>query len=207
MVHTSMGREGEVMSIKSLLVALVVSLSLAAPVLAGPFEDGLAARERGDLVQASKWYRKAAEQGHTEAQYEIGYRYSMGLGVPRDVVEAAKWYRKAAEQGHTEAQYTIGRRYHRGKPGVLQDYVQAAKWYREAAEKGYALSQEGLGILYYKGQGVPQDYVEAHKWFNLAVASGNASAAALRRSDAAQKMTPAQIAEAQRLAREWKPKK
>ncbi|MGA2435349.1 MAG: SEL1-like repeat protein, partial [Bryobacteraceae bacterium] len=61
-----------------------------------------------------------------------------------------------------------------------------------------------LGLMYAKGQGVPQDYIQAHMWFNLAGASGNADA--IKERDAiGSKMTPDQIAEAQRLAREWKP--
>jgi hypothetical protein len=60
--------------------------------------------------------------------------------------------------------------------------------------------------MYVDGHGVPQDYVQAHMWFNLAGASGVAKALKNRDTVAA-KMTPAQIAEAQRLAREWKPAK
>lgn len=66
--------------------------------------------------------------------------------------------------------------------------------------------------MYYYGRGVPQDYVEAHKWYILAAANYPASEtesrnmAAKNRDGVAAMMTPAQIAEAQRLAREWKPK-
>jgi TPR repeat protein len=58
--------------------------------------------------------------------------------------------------------------------------------------------------MYAQGQGVPQDYVPAHMWFDLAAAQGEKDATELRDS-LAKKMTPAQIAEAQKLAREWKP--
>ena len=86
--------------------------------------------------------------------------------------------------------------------GVPQDDAEALKWYRKAAEQGYALAQTNLGFMYDHGRGVPQDYVLAHMWFNLAVAAAGNSAMA---RDIAAKMTPAQIAEAQKLAREWKP--
>ncbi len=117
------------MNIKSLLAALVVSLSLAAPGLAGLFEDWKAAYDRGN-------------------------------------------YAKAAEQGHPNAQFI-------------------------------------LGLMYERGIDVPQDYVEAHKWINLAAAQEfiRQEGAVKAREMVARKMTPAQIAEAQRLAREWKPKK
>jgi TPR repeat protein len=58
--------------------------------------------------------------------------------------------------------------------------------------------------LYGTGQGVPQDYVKAHMWFNLAAAGGHKNAVKARDMTAA-RMTAAQIAEAQKLAREWKP--
>ena len=92
-----------------------------------------------------------------------------------------------------------------------QDYAKAVAWYRKAAEQGHANGQYALGLSYVNGQGVPQDYVRAHMWFNLA-ASG-ASDASIRdksvmgRNLVAAMMTPAQIAEAQRMASEWKPTK
>jgi len=60
--------------------------------------------------------------------------------------------------------------------------------------------------MYDEGQGVRQDVVQAHTWYNLAATNGDKPAAELRDALAKQ-MTPAQIAEAQKLAREWKPKK
>ena len=78
-------------------------------------------------------------------------------------------------------------------------------WYRKAAEQGHAKAQLNLGIMYFTGRGVPQDYVQAHMWFNLSAAQGDADATK-NRDIVAAKMTPAQIAEAQKLAREWKPK-
>ena len=89
--------------------------------------------------------------------------------------------------------------------GVPQDYVEAVKWYRRAAEQGDASARFALGFMYYTGQGVPQDYVEAHKWYNLAASRGNETGQE-NRDLHAKRMTPAQIAEAQKLAREWKPK-
>ena len=53
---------------------------------------------------------------------------------------------------------------------------------------------------------MPQDYVRAHMWFNLSAAQGNQDAAK-NRDNIAKRMTPAQIAEAQKLAREWQPKR
>ncbi len=85
------------------------------------------------------------------------------------------------------------------------DYTEAVKWYRKAAEQSDAIAQLFLGRMYVAGQGVPQDYVLAHKWLNLAAAQR--SNFTKERDLVAAKMTPAQIAEAQKRAREWKPKK
>ena len=74
------------------------------------------------------------------------------------------------------------------------------------AERGDAFAQFILGSMCESGEGVPQDYVQAHMWFNLAAAAGDA-AAPHNRDLVAAMMTPAQIAEAQRLASEWKPTK
>ena len=93
------------------------------------------------------------------------------------------------------------------------DYATAFRLMKPLAEKGNAGAQWFLGSMYAKGQGVPQDYVLAHKWFNLAASRHPASKVESRegavnnRDKVASKMTPEQIAEAQRLAREWRPKK
>ncbi len=88
--------------------------------------------------------------------------------------------------------------------GVPQNDAEAAKWLRLAADQGLASAQCNLGVIYAKGQGVPEDYVLAYVWFNLSAAQG-IKEAAKNRDTAARFMTPEQIAEAQKLAREWKP--
>ncbi|HSG06069.1 MAG TPA: tetratricopeptide repeat protein [Nitrospiria bacterium] len=129
-----------------------------------------------------------------------------------DYATAYRLFQSLAEQGDAAAQYNLGLLYDKGK-GAPQDYSEAVKWYQKAAEQGQAEAQYNLGFLYAIGQGVPQDYVLAHMWFNLAASRFSASEgderemAVKNRDTASSKMTPAQIAEAQRLAREWKPKK
>jgi len=72
------------------------------------WEQGKEAYERKDYAGVAKWYRKAAEQGDTRAQYNLGLMYNNGQGVPRDDAEAVRWYRKAAEQGNARAQFNSG---------------------------------------------------------------------------------------------------
>ena len=139
------------------------------------------------------------------AQYNLGGMYALGRGVPQDDAEAVKWYRKAADQGDAIAQHNLGVMYSDGL-GVPQDYAEAVKWYREAADQGEAAAQVNLGVMYAIGQGMPQDPVQAHMWFNLAASQGDEDAVKGREL-IAETMTPAQITEAQRLAREWKPKR
>ncbi|MBF0460390.1 MAG: SEL1-like repeat protein [Magnetococcales bacterium] len=156
-----------------------------------------------DYKEAVKWFRMAAEQGNAEGQHGLGMNYGSGRGVPQDDKEAVKWYRKAAEQNFPPAQTNLGKMYAQGE-GVPQDYKEAVKWFRMAAEQGNAEGQHGLGLNYAIGQGVPQDYVQAHMWLNLAASQGD-EATIKTRDIVANLMTPAQLAQAQELARNWKP--
>ena len=90
------------------VVVLVLALALPAPVLAADFQVGLEAYLRGDHATALRLWQPLAEQGHADAQLNLGLMYAEGEGVPQDYVEAAKWYRRAAEQGHTEDQFSVG---------------------------------------------------------------------------------------------------
>ena len=125
-----------------------------------------------------------------------------------DYATALKEFRPLAEQGEAEAQHKLGGMYASGR-GVPQDYAEAGKWYRRAAEQGQQGDQFMLGSMYYAGRGVPQDYVQAHMWYNLAAAGQpgrTRNVAVGSRDEIVKLMTPADVAKAERLAREWKPK-
>ena len=97
--------------------------------------------------------------------------------------------------------YNLGR-------GVPQDETEAVRWFRLAADQGLADAQYNLGGMYWIGHGVPQDRVAAHMWLSLAaaqVSTANRDTYVEARNAAADEMPPEQIAEAQQLAREWKP--
>ena len=176
-------------------------LVLAARQARARFAEGVTAYKRGDYATAFGEFRPLAEQGNANAQFALGVVYAEGNGVPQDYARAVTWYRKAAEQGNAVAQHNLGVMYGKGE-GVRQDYAHAVTWYRRAAEQGNAVAQHNLGVMYGKGEGVPQDYVQAHKWFILSAAQDDAKAQEGRELTAGV-MNPAQIAEAQRLAREW----
>ncbi len=85
------------------------------------------------------------------------------------------------------------------------DYDTALKEWRPLAERGNEAAQANLGLMYAKGQGLAQNYIQAYMWETLAAAQGNENASkGLEILE--KKMSPAQLAEAQRLAREWMPK-
>lgn len=126
-----------------------------------------------------------------------------------DYAAALRGFLPLAQQGHAGAQYSLGLMYASGR-GVPQDECEALKWFRLAGAQGVAGAQYSLGVMYASGQVAPQDYVQAHMWSTLAASrlspGKNRDTAVKNRDIVAQKMTPAQLAEAQRLAREWKPK-
>ncbi len=191
------------------VIIFVLALALSAPVSAADLQAGFEAADRGDYATALKEWRPLAEQGDADAQYKLAIMYKNGQGVTQDYAEAVKWYRRAAAQGHAPAQNNFGLMYDQGR-GVPQNFTEAVKWYRRAAAQGYANAQKNLGAMYQHGRGVTQDYIQAHKWYNIAASRlppGEDHNRAVHNRDIVEgTMTPAQIAEAQRLAREWKPK-
>jgi TPR repeat protein len=155
---------------------------------------------KSDRNEAVKWFRKVAEQGHVEALYELGCCYEESadsynpsfanslakrqadeLAKTRDEAEAANWYRKAAEHGHAKAQYRLGCRYRDGR-GVAKNLFEAYKWLNLAWEK-------------WKEEGRSREL----RWDEKSAGEDRDKLAAL--------MTPDQIAEAHRLAREFQPHK
>ena len=133
--------------------------------------------------------------GATGALEDANKAYASG-----DYAKAAKLNKLYALKGDAQAQYNLGIMYANGQ-GVVKNDVEAVKWYKLAAAQGFAQAQSNLGIMCAKGEGVVQDYVVAHMWSNLAAAQGNAKAIEFR-ALIEKLITPQQIAEAQKLARE-----
>jgi len=130
--------------------------------------------------------------------------YALGKGVPKDYSEAVKWYKLAANQGHAIAQYKMGISYDMGH-GIPQNYKEAMKWYELAANQKVPQAQYNLGLMYGDGDGVPKNYILAFMWINLAASKGIEAAIKVQ-TKLEERMTNKQLAKAQRLAREWKPK-
>ena len=188
--------------IQCILSLLILAISV--PAWAG--DDGLSeAIQRGDWKTAHEICLPKAEQGNYGAQWLIGRMYEEGNFVQKNYTEAVKWYRKAVAQGYHYAQNSLAIMYMRGK-GVPKDMAKAIELYRKAAEQGFSDAQLNLGLMFYHGNGVPKDNVKAYMWWTLAAAQGMKQAAQ-NREIVTKEMSRAQIADAQQLAREWRPKK
>jgi TPR repeat protein len=70
---------------------------------AGPWEDGMAAYNRGDYVPAIQVFRAMARQGNAEAQSLLGVMYRRGQGVKRNSARAFVWFTRAAAHGNAKA--------------------------------------------------------------------------------------------------------
>lgn len=150
---------------------ICVTMLLASPVFAGPYEEGLAAYHKGKYEDAMELWLPLAKKGDVEAQLWVAQMNRMGRGVKRNYEEALNWYRKAADQNSAEARHAIGEMHGAGL-GVKQDYKEALRWYRMAAEQKYAPAQYSMGTSYFKGQGVSTDYETAYAWMVVAVHNG-----------------------------------
>jgi TPR repeat protein len=215
------------------VIAIVAAVSLALGFTAGVYREPLltpvtalaqtvglasqppsvdaanAAFQKADYPTALRLAQPLAEAGDPRAEALLGQMYYRGRGVGQDDREAATWFRRAADQGDTTAQFFLGGMYSEGR-GVPQDYKEAARWYERAAVQGDGQAQYNLGVAYARGEGVTQNLVKAHMWFNLSAARltdpRGRTAAQKNRDQVAGEMSSDQLAEAQKMARDWKPK-
>jgi TPR repeat protein len=114
--------------------------------------------------------------------------------------EDVERYRAIAEEGDAQAQCLLGLSY--ASLGVPEDDTEAVRWYRKAAEQGFIKARDLLGLSYGDGKGVPEDVVTAYMWWNLASAQGDEDSK-LRKDELTERMTREQIAESQKMSREW----
>ncbi|MCL0046166.1 sel1 repeat family protein [Nitrospinaceae bacterium] len=217
------------MGIKHLILIILPLILLVTPVYADDYQEGIDAYDRKDFKTALKKLKPLAEKGHASAQHKLGEMYGNGEGVPQNHKEAVmwllktaeqknltaqrlirssyhQWHKELAEQGDSYAQRFLGASYYLGL-GVTQNYAEAAKYYKKAAEQGDSVSQVILGAMYEKGKGVSKDFVEAYKWFSISYEGAKfgetGNGRMYREKLGKRKMTLAEIAEAQKLTRQW----
>ena len=122
------------------ILILAILLTTLGAAVAGPaedFRDAEAARSNDDYATALRLYLRAAEQGHIDAQMELGDIYfGGGMRVPEDKAQSAKWYLRAAQLGNAMAQANIGLAYRYGK-GVRKDEVMGLMWLNLSVAQGF----------------------------------------------------------------------
>ena len=153
-----------------------------------------------DYTEAERWFRKAADSDDMVGQLCLGNCYGTGNGVPKDQEQAAKWIQKAADHGSPKAQLQLGVIYSQGW-GVPKDEARSLIFFRAAADQGLPEAQYLLGCCLYEGIGTVKDYVEAYRWTNLASVDSKDAKELLTHLESS--MTVDQVAQGQRLSREW----
>lgn len=139
------------------LLVLVLAF-IPAQVLAGPWEDSMAAYKNQDYLTVLRLVRPLAERGEARAQFVVGSFYQNGLGVSKDYQQAIYWYSSAAAQGEFYAQSMLGLMHEDGQ-GVPKDAQQAYFWYLLAATKGNAVVIEARDRL--EAELTPQQRADA----------------------------------------------
>jgi uncharacterized protein len=174
---------------------------MSAPVYSDDFQDGEDAYDRGDFQTAFEKWKPLAEKGDLGAQYNLGGIYFQGLGVAQDFKKARKWLMLSAEQGDDRAMYNLGVIYLQGA-GITKNPEKAFSLFESSAKKGNVKAQNALGEMFAFGDGITKNFVQAFKWWSIAYVNGDKGV--LRNLNIAKKrLNRVQIAEAQKLAREW----
>jgi len=130
-----------------------------------------------DIYQAKEWYKKAAEQGNTAAQYNLAKLISQSSDKtdPRAQEEVRYWYEKAAEGGRKEAMNDLALLYLKGD-GVKQNKIKAFELFKKAALLGDASAQVNVALMYAWGKGIPNDKIKAYKNLKQALRQGKTEA-------------------------------
>lgn len=129
-------------------------------------DAGIEAYNASKYEVAFDYFRQAAEQGYTDAEYQLGLCYLDGEGVGEDEQVAYRWLQKAADKGHMEAQYEIGQYY-----DFQYDTEEALKWYKKSADQGHIDGAYWTAMIY-KSHGKPIDYELAMEYFMKVANSG-----------------------------------
>ncbi len=147
---------------------------LIVPTMDQPWFRNLFGRPRKHRLESAQ---TEADNGDAEAQFSLGSRFAIGVGMAPDYEQAAQWYLRAARQNHALAQLALGKMFAGGQ-GVTRDDAEALLWICRAAEQGHAEAQHNLGLRHRRAsfKGAPQNTaesnLEAYKWFCLAASQG-----------------------------------
>lgn len=128
--------------------------------------------DRNNQEEGTRWFQKAAELGHVQAQYELGKSYLNGYGIKKDPDNAVRWFQKATQQDYAPAYRQLGDCYRWGW-SLPKSNSEAMRHYHIAAQKGDVHAQYELGVLYADGYIVKKNYKEAAKWFCRSAEQGD----------------------------------
>jgi hypothetical protein len=148
---------------------------------------------------------RLSKLGQSETRYQLALAYTFGNVVAKDEAVGYRWFRSAVElfPESAELQFHIGYAMHAGR-GTAVNQAEGIEWYKRAAAQGHSLAQNNLGSAYRSGGGVETDLIEAYKWFELAADRGNEYAPG-NRTDLQKQINEADLQEAIRRAKAWKP--
>jgi TPR repeat protein/DNA-directed RNA polymerase subunit RPC12/RpoP len=130
--------------------------------------------EKRDYAAAIRWYNKAAEQGYTPAEYELGEIYMFEYDF-MDTQKGLEFYQKAADKNYAPAQSSLGAVYEIGYNNIPQNYKKAIEWYQKAADNNDLFALSALGDIYYEGKNVPKNYKKAFELYYKVAVSDNIS--------------------------------
>lgn len=135
------------------------------------YQHGRDAERAHHWPEAIQWYRKAAEQGHVKAQFQLALNYWNGLRITQNYAEAHKWFLKAAEQNSSEAMMFLWRMYRDGD-GVAKDNTKAYEWCKKAAALDNAEALYFMGDYAERGVVIAKDELAAYCWYKMAADKG-----------------------------------
>ena len=160
-------------SFRTVILTVLVGFVLSGPAIAGIYEDGMAAFEKGKYDAAIETLLPLAEEGDVRAQTAVGHIYLKRAQHNDDLREAHKWLLLSAEQGAASAQVLLGYMY---TLPLYEDDSEAIKWYRLAAGQGHVQAQLALGDILTRTPAASANREinrkEAVQWYRMAADQG-----------------------------------
>jgi len=137
----------------------------------GIYEDASRAYDKKDFSMALSLYTQSAEQGHKDAQFQLGKMYEEGKGIDADSDQAILWYQKAVQSGHKLAEHNLNKLYFKTKHHSL-----AYEWYIKHKGHNSPYFVYALGVVFEIGKEVERDYAKAKILYEMASKRGSAKA-------------------------------
>jgi TPR repeat protein len=164
---------------------------------ASQYDLGVIRYVQGAYRKAARWFKRAADMGYADAEYDLGIMYFNGRGVDQSFEAAAHLLRQSARQGQPNAQFRLATLYYTGR-GVARNSAKEAFWLEQAARQGLTKAQYNLAVMYANGDGIFKSPVKAYAWLTVADRLGLDTTDAL--AIVSKNMSYAQIRAANRLS-------